>query len=158
MSERLLRETVRAILHEEQTMRVGDVRDALKAAKGKKIKDAAAEMGKVVAKKGAMAVLGFIPAAATVRAAIEGGMELKDLYDAAASISPEEKKKNILWDFLSIDPDTSAIVDDAVEANFVKALKKRVELLDDDDELPDIDRQLAGYLRGEFDGAHVAKD
>lgn len=153
----LLREAIREILREEETIRVGDVRQALAAAKGKKIKDAAAAVAKEAGKKGAMAVLQMIPIAGGAVAAIEKGMELKDLYDAAMSIKPDEKKKNPLWDFLSIDPDTSAIVDDKVEADFVKALADKVAVLDDSDELPDADTQLTGYLKGEFKGAHVSK-
>lgn len=154
----LLREAIREMLREEQTIRVGDVRQALAAAKGKKIKDAAAAVAKEAGKKGVEWALKQIPVAGGVLDAIEKGMELKDLYDAAMSVKPEEKKKNPLWDFLSIDPDTSAIVDDKVETDFVKALADKVNVLDDDDELPDADRQLAGYLKGEFGGAHVSKD
>jgi len=156
-STQLLRETIRQILREEETIRVGDVRAALKAARGKKIKDAAIEMGKEASKKGALAVLKMIPVAGSAVQAIETGLELKDMYDAATSIKPEEKKKNPLWDFLTIDPNTSAIVDDKVEADFVKALADKVSALDDNDELPDADTQLSGYLKGEFDGAHVSR-
>jgi hypothetical protein len=48
-------------------------------------------------------------------------------------------------------------VDDKVEADFVKALADKVSALDDEDELPDADTQLSGYLKGEFDGAHVSR-
>ena len=43
---------------------------------------------------------------------------------------------------ITIDPDTSAIVDDALEAEFIKLLGDRIKYLDDDDELPDADTQL----------------
>jgi hypothetical protein len=153
----LLRETIREILREEQTLRVGDVRQALKYARGKKIDAAAAAVAKKTAEKGALFVLKRIPLLGGALDAIEAGMELKDLYDAAMSVKPEDKKKDPLWDKLTIDPDTSAIVDDGVEAKFVNALGDRVDALDDDDELPDADTQLSGYLKGEFGGAHVSK-
>lgn len=154
--DRLLREAIRLVLREEG-LKVGDIRTALDAAKKKQSIEKAAAAAKEAGKKGVMAALGLIPGAGTLVGAIEAGMELKDLYDAAKDLDPETKKKNPLWDLLTIDPDTSAIVDDAVEAEFVKALGDKVKVLDDEDELPDADTQLAGYLKGRYGGAHVTK-
>lgn len=154
--ESLLREAIRLAIHEE-TIKAGDLRAALDAAKKKQNIEKAKAAAKEAGKKGVMAALGLIPGAGTLVGAIEAGMELKDLYDAAKDIDPETKKKNPLWDLLTIDPDTSAIVDDAVEAEFVSSLGDRVKYLDDDDDLPDADTQLASYLKGKFDGSHVKK-
>lgn len=155
-AEQLLREAIRLAIHEE-TIKVGDIRAALAAAKKKQSVEKAKAAAKEAGKKGVMAALGLIPGAGTLVGAIEAGMELKDLYDAAKDLDPEAKKKNPLWDLLTIDPDTSAIVDDAVEAEFIAALGDRVKSLDDEDELPDADAQLASYLKGKFSGAHVKK-
>jgi len=154
--EQLLREAVRSILHEE-AITVGKVRAALAAAKKAKSIERAKELAKAGGKVAVSAILDQIPVLGNVKKGFERGMELKDLYDAYKSVDPEAKKKNPLIDLLTIDPDTSAIVDDAVEAEFFKALTGRVEYLDDEDELPDADQQLASWLKGEYKGAHVSK-
>jgi len=165
--EKLLREYIRESIKgkspiNELNIRVGDLRDAMKYAKGKNIKNALAQVSKEAGKKGVAlglkALVSLIPGAGAVASAIETGAELKDLYDAAASVSPEEKKKNPVWDTISIDPDTSAIVDDALEEEFIKLLRDRIKYLDDDDELPDADSQLNNFLKNKFNKAHVTKE
>jgi len=165
--EKLLREYIRESINSESSInelniKVGDLRDAMKYAKGKKIKDALAQISKEAGKKGAAvglkALLSLVPGAAGVADIIEKGAELKDFYDAAMSVSPEEKKKNPVWDMISIDPDTSAIVDDALEAEFIKLLGDRIKYLDDDDELPDADTQLRNFLKNKFNKSHVTKE
>ena len=107
---------------------------------------------------GLKALLSLVPGAAGVADAVEKGAELKDFFDAAMSVSPEEKKKNPVWDLITIDPDTSAIVDDALEAEFIKLLGDRIKYLDDDDELPDADTQLKNFLKNKFNKSHVTKE
>lgn len=152
---RITESQLRRIIREELT--VGDLRDALAAAKGKKIAAAAKEMGKTAAKKGAMSILGLIPGATSIVGAIETGMEIKDLYDAATSINPEEKKSNPLWDFLTIDSDTSQIVDDAVEQKFVKDIADRVQGMPADSKLPNIDTQLNNWLSKNYNNSKISK-
>lgn len=157
MEHRLLRETIRQILAEQQQFTVGDLRAALKAAKSKDMKAAAIEMSKEAGKKGALALLKFIPGVAQAKDAIELGEFGYDLYKAASGISPKDKKKNSLWDILTIDPDTSAIVDDSVEAKFIKAMGDQAVGLNDSDPLPDIDDQLTDYLKGQYSGTHITR-
>lgn len=163
--EKLLREYIRESINNKKAineLRVGDLRDAMKYARGKKIKDAFAEVSKEAGKKGVAvglkALLSLVPGAAGVADIVEKGAELKDFYDAAMSVSPEEKKKNPVWDKITIDPDTSAIVDDALEAEFINLLGDRIKYLDDDDELPDADKQLNNFLKNKFNKSHVTKE
>lgn len=162
-AERHLRLLIReelSLLHEVD-ITVGDVKKALEYARGKRVKDAAAEVAKEAGKKAGMlglkSVLSLIPGAAAVQDAIETGMELKDLYSAATSVTPDVKKANPLWDILTVDPDTTAILDDEVEARFIKALGARVAALPDDTKLPDADTQLNNWMKGEFGGTQVTK-
>lgn len=164
--EKVLRRYIRESIHHrrllnEDVLTVGDLRAAIQYAKGKKLKDAAVEVAKEAGKKGLQlgmkALLSLVPGASFVADAAETGMELKDLYDAGKNVSPEQKKKNPVWDKITVDPDTSAIVDDAVEAEFVSLLNDRIKYLDDDMELPDADVQLANFLKAKFNKAYVTK-
>jgi len=141
----------------EDTIKVGDIRKALKLARDLKGKEAKAEFSKKAATLGVKTVLGMIPALGAVSNILDKGLDVKDLYDAAKSASPKEKKANQLWDFITIDPESSAILDDKVESDFIDALSQKVSVLDDEDELPDADTQLASYLKGKYSGAHVTK-
>ena len=162
ITEKQLRQIIReTLIREAEAITVGDVKKALEYAKGKKMKDAVIAMTKEAGKKAGMfgikSVLSFIPGAGAIASGIEAGMEMKDLYSAAMSTKPEDKKDNPLWDYLTIDPDTSGIVDDAVEARFIKDLADRIAALSDDVTLPDADEQLNSWLKGEFGGTHMAK-
>ena len=90
-------------------------------------------------------------------AILDAAEPLKGMYDAAKDVDPEAKKSNMLWDLMTIDPDTSAIVDDAIEDNFIKALQAKVAQLSDNDMIPDADELLKQYLTNKYRGAHVAK-
>ena len=166
--ERLLREYIRnslrqQLLSEEDngSVTVGDIKSALEYAKGKNLKSAFAAASKEAGKKGAKLGLNFLlsllPGASAVSSAIEAGLEFKELANAAKSVSPEAKKTNPAWDLLTIDPDKSAIVDDAIEADFFKAISDKIKNLDDDDVLPDMDVQLNSYLRNRFNNTAITK-
>ena len=160
--ETLLREAIRSILLEDTgTMTVGHLRNALRVAKGigseEKMKAAGKEAAKRGLTKGAGALIGLIPGGGTIWSAIEAGIDVKGVYKAATKLTPEEKKANPLWDFITIDPDTSAIVDDGVESNFIIALGDSVDGLPDNAEIPDADVQLTNYLKDKFSGAHITK-
>ena len=163
ITEAQLRKIIRRELDrlDEAQLTVGDVKAALKYAKGKKMKAAAAEAAKEAGKKAGMlgvkSVLSLFPGAAAVAEYIETGMELKDIYSAAKSAKPNEKESNPLWDMLTIDPDISSIVDDEVESRFVSDLADRVSNLPDETALPDADEQLANWLKRKFSGAHITK-
>jgi len=145
----------------EADLTVGDVKAALKYARGKRAKDAAAEFAKEAGKKaaavGVKSFLSIVPGLAGLADAVEAGLELKDLYDAAASATPEQKKANPLWDRLTVDPDTSRIIDDEVEDKFATELGNRISDLPDDTPLPDADTQLSSWLKDRYSGAHVTK-
>ena len=155
--ERALRLLIREELTRLDEVTVGDLKRALEFAKGKKKEDLAKTLGKQAGKVVGMKVLQAIPFLGTAAAAVEAGMELKDLYDTLQSTTPEVKKKNPIWDRMTIDPETAAIVDDQVEDEFIGALGDRVSGLADDVELPDADEQLASWMRGKFTGRHVAR-
>jgi hypothetical protein len=164
--ELLLRHFIRehvSLLNEEGQLTVGDMKKALELSKKQGAKQALAnvskEAGKKVASAGLKWALSLIPGAAGVADAIETGMEIKDLYDAAKSATPEEKKKNPLWDILTIDPGASKIVDDAVEVDFIKNMSMKVEKLPDDTPMPNIDDQLNNYFKSkeEFYGSQITR-
>jgi hypothetical protein len=156
---RLTEGELRRLIREVIT--VGDVRTALKYARDKRDKEAAIAAAKAaggkVMKKGVEAVMGLFPGGGTLWSVVSGAKDIADIVSAAANTGPEEKKKNPLWDQLTVDPDTSAIVDDEVEERFVKDLAGAVEGLPDGDPFPDADDQLANWLKGKFSGAHVRK-
>ena len=154
---RLLQETIRLMILEDD-IKVGDIRAALAAAKKTQNIKKGIEMAKSVGKIGVGMALKALPIAGNIVAALESGMEVADLYKSWKDLEPKVKKANGLWDKLTIDPETSAIVDDGVENEFINALSDRVARLADDDELPDADTQLAGYLKGKYSGTHIKND
>ena len=145
------------LLFEAAPLTVGDVKTALKYAKGKKLDAAKSAFAKRAAQVGAKTFLSFVPGLGGLSDAIEAGADIKDIYDAASSLKAKDKKKNPVWDKLSIDPGSSSIVDDGVETQFLKDLSDKIEIMRDDEELPDVDTQLANYLKDKFDGSHIAK-
>jgi hypothetical protein len=161
LTESHLRQLIREFLIlEADSMTVGDLRQALSYAKGKKAKAAAAEFAKEAGKKAGLAgvktVLSFIPGAAGVADYIEKGADIADLAKAAKdSLSPKEKKTNPLWDKLSIDPQTAAIVDDGVEDQFIVDLGRMIDGMSDDSEIPNADTQLASWLKSRYSGRHI---
>ena len=148
--------TLRQALH-EGTIRVKDLKDAFALLKKHKNKEKAMAAAVSAGKTGLKALIGLLPFGGAVTATIEAGEPLKDMYDAAKDVDPKAKKSNMLWDLMTIDPDTSAIVDDAIEAEFIKALQARVSQLSDNDVIPDADELLRQYLTNKYRGAHVTK-
>ena len=140
---------------------VGDMKKALAYAKGKKTSELVASATKKAGEKalagGAKAILNLIPGAGSVAQAIETGLEIKDIYDAAKEASPKAKKSNPLWDRLTIDPDKAAIIDDEVEERFISDLNNRIQKLPDDEEIPDADRQLDFWLSNKYTGSKIVK-
>ena len=164
LTESQLRTIIRRALVEAESgdgITVGDVRGALEYAKGKKIEDAIKSVASKATKKGAKvgvkSVLSLIPGAAGFVDAVEAGLEIKDLYDAALSVTPKQKKSNPLWDMLTVDPNTSQIVDDAVEQEFVDSLGEKIAGMPDDAKIPNADDQLKSYLRDKYAGAYITK-
>ena len=151
----LLREAIRLTLAE--AIKVGTVRAALKMAKKKKSAEKAKAAAISAGKSAVGAMLDMIPMVATTKGALQTGMALADVYSATKDLNPKDKEKNEFWQTVSIDPDTSAIVDDAVEAKFLKDLGDNIENRQDDEDLPDADDMLSIWLKNKYSGAHVKK-
>ena len=155
--KRLLEESKTTRKEKLQELKVGDVKKALGYMNKKKNKEAAIAAAKAAGAAGVEALIDAIPGFASAKTVAAGAKTMYDIYKAAQEVSPEDKKKNPLWDMLTIDPDTSAIVDDAVEQKFIQALGDKIKGMSDDDDLVDADEMLAAYLKGKYSGSHVAK-
>jgi hypothetical protein len=157
---RITESALRRIIREELT--VGALRAALDAARGQKsVEDAKAKAvaaAKKFGEKGAEAAIGMLPGGGTLWSFISGAKDIAEIITAAADSDPQVKKKNPLWDKLTIDPEKAAIIDDEVEARFIGDLGAAVGSLPDDAVLPDADTQLSNWLKKKYSGAHVAKD
>jgi hypothetical protein len=155
----LLKEAIRFILLNE--VKVGEIKKAMELVRNNKKKDAAVAAAKEAGKKGLKAgigaLIGLIPGGGTIWSAMESGSEIADVIMAASKeISPEEKKKNPIWDQLTIDPDTAAIVDDAVEANFLKDMQNAVNRAPDDQDV-DLDVMLSNFLKRNYNRKHISQ-
>ena len=161
-ADALLRRVIREMVLAEADVTVGDVKDALEAlGKAKTIEKAKAgikslglfAVGKVL---NAMQEMPS-PTLQSIGQAGELGMGLFDFVMAVKGTEPEAKKSNPVLNALTIDPETSAIVDDEVEARFVKELASTIAGMAPSTKLPDADKALANWLKGKFGGAHVTK-
>lgn len=139
------------------TMTAGELRRALKNARGKNIMSIGNEVAKKAGLYGLKAALGALPGGGTITAALEAGLDIADIVGKAQNLKPREKKSSPLWDVLSIDPDVSDVVHDAVEDKFINAYAQTVEDLPDDTPIPDADRAFSKWLEREYNGVQVAK-
>jgi len=147
---RIIREeSFRALLSEAspEIENVGDLKAALAAASGKK-RD---EQGKAALKdfgKGFLADL--IPGGGTV-------LSIHDLLKSTYTMDDEARTGTAL-DYLDVDDNISAIVDNPIETKFLNALAKEVEAMSDDTPLEDLNMTnlLSRYLKGEFNQRTVA--
>ena len=146
---KLLREYIREILKEapepSSIETVGDLKKLIKYAQSQK----RAELGKEAAKDWAKdsffdETLGKIPGFATAKNAAEA---LKAMYSL-----PDESRTGTALDYLDVDDDVSAIVDDPIENAFLKALAKSLESKADDKPLSDLNvtKLLNKYIEREF--------
>jgi len=91
--------------------------------------------------------------------AIPGAGTAKNLWDIAKSMykMPDDKKTNTGLDFLNVDDEVSAIVDDNVENAFLKTLEKEMEGYPPETPLEDMDitKMLTKYISREFDNRVV---
>ena len=170
-NERLLREYVRESLKVgglvKEAITAGDLKYAMKLIKRDRNFEKAEEVARSLGKKGVVALLNYISAGAAAPAfiamaanagAINAGSAADDFYKTAKSASAQEKSKNKLFKFLSIDDDTTAIVDDKLEDEFEKEFIDRLKYYSDDDELPDADKAFNSWLKGKFNQSHVTKE
>jgi len=127
---------------ESQLNTIGDLKRALKLA----IQAKRDGQGKGALKDFAVcALLDAIPGAGTA----------KGIFDLVRSTykMPDEKKTNTALDFLNVDDEVSAIVDDTIENAFLKVLGQELEGESDERRLEDLDvtTLLQKYIAREFD-------
>jgi hypothetical protein len=151
-------ERLRQLIREEARMTVGELRRALRAAKGKKVAAIGGEAAKKIGLYGLKAALGALPGGGTLSAALEAGLDVADVIGKAGGMSTRERTSSPLWDLLSIDPDVSDVVDDDLENRFIKKFADGVSGLPDDAPLPDADATFSQWLSGEYGGVKVSKD
>jgi hypothetical protein len=150
-----------AVLTEAVT--VGDVKQAIEIAKKAKNAETAKQGAVAVGKPAVKALVGLFTAGLgpiiidAVEAGMEAGEVAWDLYGASQSIKPAQKNSHPLWQKLTVDPETSKILDDSVEDEFANHLEQQIRGLADTDELPDTDELLRDWMKGKYSGAHVAK-
>lgn len=156
-SEALLRQTIREAVLTEVT--VGELKKTLALIKKEKNIQRAKAAAKAAAEAGVgLALDAFtLGGASFLKKAWDIGGTVKDVVFAVTDLEPNVKKANPIMDKLTIDPNTAAIVDNEVEARFVKDLAAAVDRLPDSTEIPDADKALADWLKGKFSGAHVTK-
>jgi hypothetical protein len=147
-----LRSIVGSVLAESENAKltVGDVRTALDLVADEEELEAAKRAAKKAGQKGAWMLLSLVPG-------LGAAEKIWDVYKAAKGTEPEVKKSNRLWDYLTIDPEKSDILDPGLEHEFIKQFAKSIEGRSDEEELPDIDDQLDAFLKARFDGNHITK-
>ena len=132
----------------EEMLTVGDLRNSLKSAVRAKQKGIATDGLKDI---GVDILVDLIPGAATLKTVGEFFLNIYKM--------PDGKKSNTALDYLNVDDDISAIVDDTVENQF---LKDTIEMLN---ELPDnqpleqisINQRLTDYIADKYNKTKVEK-
>lgn len=145
-----IRETLRAEMLSEASQEittVGHLRDAIAAAQGKK-RD---EQGKGALKDLAKGFLADL---------IPGGGTITSIFDLVKTTytMDDDSRTGTALDYLDVDDDISAIVDDPIENKFVKALAKEIEGMSDDTPLDNLvmTELLSDYIAAEFNSRTVA--
>ena len=93
--------------------------------------------------------------------AIPGLGAAKNTYDLvkAAFSKPDDKKSNTWLDRLDVDDEASAIIDDTVEAGFLKAIAQAIDKSPDDQKLDpnfDMNDKLIDFLSKKYKGRTIA--
>ena len=136
----------REVLNEASLNTYGDLKQALRGAlkfkKGEVQKDALKDTG-------AGALMDLIPGAATAKNIFDLG---KTLYSL-----PDEKRSNTGLDYLNVDDEISAVVDDRVENQFIQKYLKSLENIDDMTPLAstNITKLLTNFIEKEYDSTKV---
>ena len=150
----LIRES---ILLEEEEILVGDIKKAKQALVKYKTKEAGLEALKSVGKATAGTLAGLMGLGG-YSSFIDAGINIADTIQAAkGKVKPEDKKKNPMWDLLTLDEPTAAILDNSVEDKFIQDFSKGVEALPDDAKVPNADTQLNNWLKAKYNGRRVEK-
>ena len=119
----------------------GDLKQALQGA----LKFKQGEIQKDAIKDTATgALLDFIPGGATFKSVFDLG---KTLYNL-----PDEKRSNTGLDYLNVDDQVSAVVDDRVENQFIQKYLKTLENIDDNTplETADMTKLLSSFIEKEY--------
>lgn len=146
----ILRECIREILKEASLTRnpetVGDLRALIDDAMSTKRSKQGKAAGKDLA-KGILADL--LPGGGTIAGAF-------DAFKAMYSM-PDNKRTGTALDYLDVDDEVSAIVDDNVENKFLKAVVDSIKDVDDNMRLEDFNmtKKLAKYIKQNFDSRTV---
>lgn len=146
---KLIMEDWRGYVSEQNQLQintVGQLKSLLSSAiKAKRKKGAAKEGGKAILG----AFLDLVPAVASAK-------NIAALLKAVYSM-PDEKKTQTGLDYLNIDDQISAIVDDRVESGFIKHMFHRFENEGDDTPLSNFDmtKEINSFLDKRFHGRTV---
>jgi len=126
---------------------VGDLKALIKTATSKK----KADQGKSAFKDLASGLLADV---------IPGGGTVKGMFDAVKSMYslPDEKRTGTALDYMDVDDDVSAIVDDNIENAFIKAMSSKLETMSDDKPLSDVNmtKQLSKFISRKFNNRTVS--
>ena len=136
------------LTEQERITTVGELRNsisqALKVKKGEVQKDALKDFG-------AGLIIDLIP----------GGASLKSAFDLAKTLYtlPDEKRTNTGLDYLNVNDEVSAVVDDRVETRFLNDMLNVLKNMDDTAALEDLDmtKRLSNYISSEYDNTKVEK-
>ena len=133
---------------QEELSTVGDLRAALQAAVSAKRKGIATDQ----LKNAAVDILvDLVPGAGTVKSVAEFFLNIYKM--------PEEKKTNTALDYLNIDDEISAVVDDNVENQFLKDTIELLNKLPDNEPLEQIsmNQRLSDYIANKYNQTKVEK-
>ena len=148
---KLLREYISELLKEASPTRNPETVGDLKALIDDALSAKRAEVGKGAAKDLAIGILADL---------LPGGGTIKGTFDAFKAMysMPDDKRTGTALDYLDVDDDVSAIVDDNVETRFLKAVVEAVKGYDDNMRLADFNmtEKLAKYIKQNFNSRTVA--
>ena len=135
----------------EDVETVGDLRKLIASAQdAKRWEQTKGEAGEAV--KGAIVdeILGKIPGASAAKSLFDF---VKASYDL-----PDDARTGTALDHLDVDDDVAKIVDDPIENSFLDALGKKLESMDGEKRLEDLDMTslLSDYIRAEFNSRTVS--
>ena len=135
----------------EDITTVGDLRKLIASAQGaKRWEQTKGEAGNAVKDAIVDEILGKIPGAASAKTMFDF---LKTSYDL-----PDEKRSGTALDYLDVDDEIAAIVDDPVENAFLKALAEEFKNVDGNTPMSDINitNMLSKHIEKNFKGRTVA--
>ena len=156
ITERKLRKLIREaiirnhLLNEDPSRNistVGDLKALIKSVTSKKKE----EQGKAAFKDMTADILSDL---------VPGGSTIKGIFGAIKGMYslPDEKRSGTALDYMDVDDDVSAIVDDPIENAFIKAVSDKIEGMPDDTQLKSLDMTnlLSQYIGSQFNKRTVS--